>query len=158
MWYCPPWTAAEGTIAKFVIEVPELALAGSTCAGQPRALKNGQKHQALPNEVFFLLTDRFQVLQRRSLEFSRKSSKNCLRGINVKSYLTPRVDPMLKLSNHEATPYFLYFYGTKVLIIFPGHFLEIDLEIWQACSMNPCQSGDECFFFPWPPENLDVWG
>ena len=67
----------------------------------------------------------------------------------MKSYLTPKVDPVLTLSNYEAAQYFVYFYRTNVQMSTP--FFEIDPKIRHTCSKNPCQSVAErgvfCFLF-----------
>lgn len=67
-------------------------------------------------------------------------------SVGSKSYLTPKVGPVLKIFNYEVTPYFLYFYRANVQMSTP--FFEIDPEIRHTYSVNPCQPVTErgvCF-------------
>ena len=86
-----------------------LALVAKTCPYRPQAFKKVNNGQAFPYEeniCFFIFswTSRLQVLQGMSQKNSRKYSKTWLRRVNIASWLTPKVYPILKLSNFKASP------------------------------------------------------
>ena len=82
------------------------------------------------------------------VQSSRHQSKNWLRGTNIKSNLTPRVECTLKPSNYDAKPWLLHFAARKSKC--PRCFWEIDPEILHTRLMCPCRAftkGIFLFFF-----------
>ena len=67
-----------------------------------------------------------------------------MRRANIKPYLTPKVDYILKLSNYYVTTQITHVFRTKVQMLTP--FLEIDPAIWHTCSMSPHPSVGGFFF------------
>ena len=98
----------ESDMATFFALDLGLALVAKTCPYRPQAFKKVNNGQAFPYEeniCFFIFswTSRLQVLQGMSQKNSRKYSKTWLRRVNIASWLTPKVYPILKLRNYKAT-------------------------------------------------------
>ena len=66
-------------------------------------------------------------------------SLDCVRRANVKSYLRPKADLMLKLSSYKATTQNYTFSARKSKC--PRRLLEIDPDCLDPCSVSPCQAG-----------------
>ena len=65
-------------------------------------------------------------------------------GPFTKSYLTSKVDTILKLSNYKATTKITHVFRTKVQMSTPFFG---DIDCLPTCSMSPCQAVDEQGFY-----------
>ena len=80
---------------------------------------------------FFFLKDSMAGTPRNTcVFFSSKCSKICRRRASTKSYLTPKVDPMLKLSCYKASSQVTHVLCTNVQMTTP--FWEIDPDCTRA--------------------------
>lgn len=87
--------------------------------------------------------------------------------IDRKSHVTPDIDPILKLSSFDETPYllFLHLYRNKVQIS-PTCFRDWPWNVTHACSMNRCQAARvfcSCLSAGWfwisdriPPKKMEL--
>ena len=76
---------------------------------------------------------------------SSKYSKNWVRGVNMKSYVSPNIECTLNRGNYEAKTRLLH--STVQTSKCPHRFWERDPEIVRTCSMCPCRAFDTLIFF-----------
>ena len=115
-----------------------------TCPHRPQVFKKLNKDQAFPQAFFFQVFSRYSKARMQS--FSGKCSKIWLCKAHVRSYLTPKVDPILKLSNYKATTPITHVFWTKVQMLTP--FLgDKTLKFGTRVLWAPTQPLTKLFFF-----------
>ena len=91
----PPWTVAEGDMARFFVKDLGLALAPKMCPDQSQASKMLIRVRRLPQEekkkAIFSDWAACRCPKACLYEVQHKYSKNWLRRTNIKSFLTPKI-------------------------------------------------------------------
>ena len=120
-----------------------------TCPHRPQAFNEANKGQEFPQENNFLPPF---FLNKPIASTPRHVCKTFdvniwLRKANIKSYFTPKVDSILKLSNYYVTTQITHVFRTKVQMFTP--FLEIDSKFGTRVPWFPTQPLTNvlfCFF------------
>ena len=148
-----------GQSPKKNVEDLGLALAPKMCPGQSQTVKEVNNSQAFTvgrQKIAPVFSGRAASRCSKAwlYKVSPKYSKNWLRRTNIKSYLTPEIEPTLKPSNYDAKPWFctLPRKSPNVHAVFERW----DPEILHTCLMCPCRALYACFFvcFFFP----EMWG
>ena len=134
-------------------ETPGRVVAAKMCPDQPRAFKKVNS-PAFPQEetfVFPFFSERAGVHDSKPcpLQDSRKRSKIWLRRANIKSHLTPKVNPILKLCSYQvqgnyATTQVTHVFRTKAQMF--TEFLGNSSWFFCAYSVSPCRPVNEIWF------------